>query len=785
MKKLTAMLLIFLLSFSTALISPITQVKADDNLFEVNGFEYKKLGNDEVCLFDYSYTSDIDRECPVFPSEVDYEGITYKITQIELNRRNPFVKKLIFPEGVKKIELNELGAWDHDCPLLEEIHFPSTLESVNEGFSFAMPSLKTITIPESNPYYKVVDGVFFDKDGENLHAYPAALEHKDVYTVPEGVTKIISGSFSYVKNLDSVVMSSTVKKIAGNVFNESKIQSIDLNQAESVGNECFAFCKDLHTVKLGPNTTFKKYVFYENDALKNIIVPKENRYYETVDGVLFCNTNYGRTLYCYPAAKEETEYSIPEGTKYLSYSAFSLCNHLDKIIIPKTVIKIGTAAFNFTVIDDMGKEHQGSVKPISLIFASDELPEMTGNTFCDLYTGSKICFKDYADPSRSLIKQFEAKNQSDALIFKTNASDTIHVEALPAQPATSFSLEKESMDLTLMNWLPTIETLTYTLQPVLCSDRVTFQSSSPDVASVDGFGRITAGVPGKTTITATARSFQKQCEVHVRADIAGRCDIQSVQAKSVWTGKPVEAYVFVVFDYDEGKRQLEEGKDFLLSYKNNVQPGTGATVTIQGIGDFSGSVDRTYEIKKYNQDPPDATTETPKPTPVPKPVKKKITYASAPSNSTYTGKSITKSLTVKAGSTKLKLNRDYRVKYTSNKNCGKAKMVITGNGNYTGSFTRYFKILPKKAKLKKLKAGKKKITATWYKNGGSPTGYQIRYSAYKNFKKSKYKDTSKSSYTIKGLKRKKYCYVKIRAYKTIDKKKCYGSYSSYKRIKVK
>lgn len=41
---------------------------------------------------------------------------------------------------------------------------------------------------------------------------------------------------------------------------------------------------------------------------------------------------------------------------------------------------------------------------------------------------------------------------------------------------------------------------------------------------------------------------------------------------------------------------LEEGIDYTLGYKNNINIGT-ATITINGIGNFNGTVDRTFEIK--------------------------------------------------------------------------------------------------------------------------------------------------------------------------------------------
>ena len=64
------------------------------------------------------------------------------------------------------------------------------------------------------------------------------------------------------------------------------------------------------------------------------------------------------------------------------------------------------------------------------------------------------------------------------------------------------------------------------------------------------------------------------------------------------------------------------------------------------------------------------------------------------------------------------------------------------------------------------------------------SGYQI---AYKYGKSGKYKKvtTTKLTKKIRKLKTKKYYYVKVRAYKKIDGKKYYGTYSKIKKIKVR
>lgn len=82
-----------------------------------------------------------------------------------------------------------------------------------------------------------------------------------------------------------------------------------------------------------------------------------------------------------------------------------------------------------------------------------------------------------------------------------------------------------------------------------------------------------------------------------------------------------------------------------------------------------------------------------------------------------------------------------------------------------------------------LKAGKKKVTVKIKKVKVS--GYQIKYATNKNFKKAKVKNTTKTNVTIKSLSSKKKCYVKVRAYKVVNGKKIYGSYSKVKKVTVK
>ncbi len=161
---------------------------------------------------------------------------------------------------------------------------------------------------------------------------------------------------------------------------------------------------------------------------------------------------------------------------------------------------------------------------------------------------------------------------------------------------------------------------------------------------------------------------------------------------------------------------------------------------------------------------------------------------------TYTGKALSPSITVKVNGKKLTKNVDYSVKYSNNKNVGKATVTITGKGNYKDTAKATFKINPKSTSISKLTGSKKAITVKWKKKTTQTTGYQIRYSTSKTkdkngqLKKGKTVTVSKNKTTTKTIKKmkggKKY-YVQIRTYKTVKGTKYYSTWSKPKAVKTK
>ena len=180
------------------------------------------------------------------------------------------------------------------------------------------------------------------------------------------------------------------------------------------------------------------------------------------------------------------------------------------------------------------------------------------------------------------------------------------------------------------------------------------------------------------------------------------------------------------------------------------------------------------------------------------------------SNKYYTGKAIKPKFAVSDGTTTLKENEDYNVTYESNTNVGTANIKITGIDPYVGTIEQSFQILPvaeeitpddsssgnggstitapAKVKIRKLTAGKKKLTVTWKKVAGA-RGYRIQIARNRGFTKSlKTYNVSANKFkkVFSRLKKKTTYYVRINAFCNDEEgNKLVGKYSTVKKKKTK
>lgn len=104
---------------------------------------------------------------------------------------------------------------------------------------------------------------------------------------------------------------------------------------------------------------------------------------------------------------------------------------------------------------------------------------------------------------------------------------------------------------------------------------------------------------------------------------------------------------------------------------------------------------------------------------------------SVTSSVSFTGSNITPSVTVKVAGRTLTNGTDYTVSYSNNKNVGTSNVYVYGKGNYSGSLSAKFDIVPAKQQIQKLETKYKGFYIDWAQKG-SATGYDVEYSVNAN-----------------------------------------------------
>lgn len=152
-----------------------------------------------------------------------------------------------------------------------------------------------------------------------------------------------------------------------------------------------------------------------------------------------------------------------------------------------------------------------------------------------------------------------------------------------------------------------------------------------------------------------------------------------------------------------------------------------------------------------------------------------------PTSYTYSGSKLRPAV-----STKMK-KKNYSVSYGGNTNTGEGSVKITGKGDYAGSYTLRFNIVPKKQTIRSMSSNNKTISFTWNYDSQC-TGYQICYSTSSNFSTyyvTTVTDKRTCSAVLKNLQKGKRYYVKVSGYKNFNGRNYAGQWSNVWNVVVK
>lgn len=294
---------------------------------------------------------------------------------------------------------------------------------------------------------------------------------------------------------------------------------------------------------------------------------------------------------------------------------------------------------------------------------------------------------------------------------------------------------------------------------------LTYKSTTPSICTVDKNGNVTALKTGTGYVTVTAsangyNSVSKDVKIVVSKKSLNNGLITLSETSYVYDGTYKKPAATVTF----GGKVLQEGKDYTISYRNNLNVGV-TTVIATGMGDYTGYTSKNFTITKRAM------------------AGGTVSVASSVS---FTGSNITPSVTVKVAGRTLTSGTDYTVSYSNNKNVGTSNVYVYGKGNYSGSLSAKFDIVPAKQQIQKLETKYKGFFVDWAQKG-SATGYDVEYSVNANMSGavSKHLTANKpDTLTVSGLAGDKTYYVRVRSYTNVNGKVYYGAWSDIKSIKT-
>ena len=240
------------------------------------------------------------------------------------------------------------------CDSLTTINIPKGITSIGDYTFSNCSSLTSIDIP---------DGV---KSIGN-YSFQGCSSIASI-TLPEGVTSIGTGAFQRCSSLATINLPGGLTSISDYIFHEcSSLTSIVIpDGVKSIGPYAFSTCSSLTSINLPEGiTSIGDAAFYKCSSLTSITLPSTltslgntcfsscgkllinvstgNRYFSSIDGVLFDAKK--SELLAYTKDKIQSVYSIPEGVTSLKASCFSGCRSLTSVSIPDSVKNIGQYCF--------------------------------------------------------------------------------------------------------------------------------------------------------------------------------------------------------------------------------------------------------------------------------------------------------------------------------------------------------------------------------------------------------------------------------------------------------
>lgn len=299
------------------------------------------------------------------------------------------IESMTLPTSVTTIGDNAF----ENCLYLSSIILSDKVISIGKAPFADCWALKKIQVHSSNPNYKTIDNVLFNKSGTILIQYPIAKTN-NTYTIPSSVTTIGESAFQSSSNLTEIKIPSSVITINNKAFFRCKnLLQINIpNSVTTIKDYVFASCEKLNAAILSNNlTSIPPYAFVSCYKLASIIIP---------EGV----TTIGDSAF--QGCKTLTEIIIPSSVTIIEHMVFLECERL-------TSINVNIENINFMSIDGVLFNQSGSdiIKyPENKNLATYKLPSSVLTIKNEAFANSNNLLDIEISPGVTLIEYSAFKN---------------------------------------------------------------------------------------------------------------------------------------------------------------------------------------------------------------------------------------------------------------------------------------------------------------------------------------------------------------------------------------
>ncbi len=627
------------------------------------------------------------------------------------------LEEITIPEGVTEIGADTFAG----CIALTEVVVPDTVESIGDYAFSNCISLADITLPANKVELGV--GIFSDCSalveveipegmtviGDSMFADCIELE---TVIIPEGVTEIGANAFSGCVNLANVELPDSLTAIGASAFQGCESLEGELiipENVEELGDSAFAKCVGITSVILPEDLeTIGNNLFDSCASLEEINIPSNinkigDHAFNGCAKLAQVELSAGLKSigkYAFAGCSALAEITLPNTVTEIGEYAFSSCTALKEITVPSGVTAIGEGTFNHCVrltqvqipsgVKTIGKEAFANCLSLVSVTIPYSVKEIGENVFLHSNEINHILFAGlesqwntitihesntlFVDPD--VILHYKAKgNEVTTGWIGTGLYGYCSIcEAemeFGAVDVANCLLYMDSSAVYTGNWIRP-QVMLYTVMGEKLDKDTDYTVSYSNNKNV-----------GKAVVTVTGKG---ECTGSFTATF----DILPPKVEDVEVASTTKTSVKITYDgvapashydiYVDGAYFDSTGYRYFTI--TDLTPGQTYEVSVVA----AKSIGENY----YEGEPSDPIEVRPSQSIAN--YSASLEYASVAYDGT--GKTPDVTLKTSANGDILIENEDYTVEYKNNRLMGKAKVVITGIGCYSGTVTKTFTIQP-------------------------------------------------------------------------------------------